>query len=406
MMLFVRTLLFTLLLSLLFPVVLRSEEATATNSSVTSAPAAEKRSKSRETQRITPTGERGRAMEKVYTPEESADDYTMWKRHLPFALRKLVIFLELGLLITLGVVIGQALEMTGVLNRIAIIAWPLLWLGSLPRQAGMAFLVSFQSGRVANTMLASYRDEGLLDGRELYTAVLVVSSLSLFAHLPTFIIPFGMGLGWEAASAFFAVRLFSILLQLAVILSLSRWLVKPWLRGSSGERSVSAAAGTGSAPERLEESAPEGSFAARLLKRCRGTLLRLLLYMVPTFVLISALEHWEVFDSMALALPEVFAWSFLPPQAPAIVAAQAVNLYNGGLVAANFVDMGSIDTRQAVIVLLFGSMLTAPVRTLKHALPTYLSVFGARPGTILALSAQVLRMFFLFLCTLLLVLIW
>jgi hypothetical protein len=51
-------------------------------------------------------------------------------------------------------------------------------------------------------------------------------------------------------------------------------------------------------------------------------------------------------------------------------------------------------------------MVTAPVRTLKHALPTYIAVLGPRPGAFMAVSAQVLRMMFLLICTCILMMYW
>ncbi|MCK4501711.1 MAG: nucleoside recognition protein, partial [Desulfuromonadales bacterium] len=88
------------------------------------------------------------------------------------------------------------------------------------------------------------------------------------------------------------------------------------------------------------------------------------------------------------------------------IPAQALSLYNGAIAAANFIDAGQISTHQAVIVILFGSMVTAPVRTLRHAMPTYVAILGARPGMVMAISTQIIRMFFLFLCTLGLMWLW
>ncbi|MHC4885779.1 MAG: nucleoside recognition protein, partial [Planctomycetota bacterium] len=293
--------------------------------------------------RVKPLGETGRALEQSYKENRDTgffSGYTSWKRRLPFWPRKLAIFLELGLLIAIGVIAGQALEMTGILNRLSIIAWPLLKLGALPRQAGMAFIMSFQSGRIANTMLVSYRDEGAIDNRELYTSVLIVSCFSLFAHLPTFVIPFGASLGWEAAIAFFAVRLVSISVEIVLVLTASRWLIRPWFESRFGSKSCEQEGSDVGEGREFKEKVSESPFHRRLWKRSRRTLLRLLFYMVPTFVLMAGLEYAEAFKWLARELPGLFAWSFLPSQAPFVVAAQAVNLYNGAMAAANFVDMG------------------------------------------------------------------
>jgi hypothetical protein len=132
----------------------------------------------------------------------------------------------------------------------------------------------------------------------------------------------------------------------------------------------------------------------------------MLLFLVPTFAIMSLLEYYKFFEWLAVKMPGLFSFSFLPPQAIAIVPAQAVSLTNGAIAAANFVDAGKISVHQAILVILFGSMLTAPVRTLKRALPTYLATLGARAGSILAVTAQALRVLFLLFCTYVLMMIW
>jgi hypothetical protein len=127
---------------------------------------------------------------------------------------------------------------------------------------------------------------------------------------------------------------------------------------------------------------------------------------MPTFTVMATLEYCGAFKWLATAMPQLFSFDFLPVQSLLIIPAQALSLYNGAIAAANFIDSGAISTHQAVIIILFGSMVTAPVRTLRHALPTYVAVLGARPGLIMAVSAQVFRMFFLLLCTCVLMLYW
>jgi len=120
----------------------------------------------------------------------------------------------------------------------------------------------------------------------------------------------------------------------------------------------------------------------------------------------AGLEYWGFFTWLMEAVPGLFKLSFLPPQSTVIIPAQAVSLYNGAIAAANFLDAGTLTARQAVLVILIGSMLTAPIRTLKHALPTYVAVLGPRPGLIMAVSAQVLRISFMIPCTVIMWYVW
>ncbi len=92
--------------------------------------------------------------------------------------------------------------------------------------------MAFQSGAVANSMLVGQRDAGTLNDRELYTSVYVVSALSLFAHLPTFVVPIGVAFGWEATVALFAVRFLAIGLQIVLTLVISGTVLARFWQGS------------------------------------------------------------------------------------------------------------------------------------------------------------------------------
>lgn len=349
-------------------------------------------------QRVKAEGATGKTLVEERRKEKSGG-YKSWKRGLPFWPRKGVLLLELMAVISIGVLIGQILEVSGCVTWLTWLTWPLTGLGKLSSQTGPAFLMAFQSGAVANSMLVSQRDCGQINNRELYTSVYVVSALSLFAHLPTFVVPIGAAFGWEATIALFGVRFSAILMQILLTLLLSRLVFS---RLSFGQQlRVSA-----QVCEVRQGRRRQSSFWATVWSRSRKTLRRLLLYLLPTFAVMATLEYLGAFKWLAATMPQLFSFDFLPPQSLLVIPAQALSLYNGAIAAANFIDSGAISTQQAVIIILFGSMVTAPVRTLRHALPTYVAVLGARPGLVMAVSAQLLRMLFLLLCTWLLMLYW
>jgi hypothetical protein len=353
-----------------------------------------------------PEGTRGRALEQAHQQaKHKPSAYKSWKRKLPFWPRKAVLLTELAVFITVGILLGQVLEVGGWIGLLSVLAWPLIRLGRLPKAAAPAFIMAFQSGAVANSMLVSYRDEGTLNNRHLYTSVLVVSCISLFAHLPTFIVPLGFAFGWTATGALFGVRFAAIALEIVLVLFFSSWLSRRWQENCTGFDALARKPTIdGNRSGRPALTSPE--FWQRVWKRSRRTIRRLLLYVVPTFAVMALLEQFNVFDVLADWLPGLFKPAFLPPQSVAIIPAQAVNMYNGAIAAANFVDAGSLSTKQAVTIILLGSVITAPIRTLRHALPTYLATLGARPGTVMAFSAQALRVTFVLLCTWVMVMVW
>ena len=349
--------------------------------------------------RVRPEGETGKTLVAERKKGTSGDSYKSWKRHLPFWPRKGLMLFELMIFISVGVLIGQIVEVSGFVKMLSWLTMPITGLGKLSHHAGPAFLMAFQSGAVANSMLVSQRDSGQICNRELYTSVYVVSALSLFAHLPTFVVPIGIAFGWEATIALFGVRFSAIAIQIVLTLLISRFIFGRLQIGEQLKVSPQVTAVR-------EGRRKPGAFWATVWKRSKNTLTRLIVYLIPTFALMATLEYYGAFKWLAATMPQMFTFDFLPPQSLLIIPAQALSLYNGAIAAANFIDSGAISTHQAVIIILFGSMVTAPVRTLRHALPTYVAVLGARPGLFMAVSAQVFRMLFLLLCTSMLMVYW
>ncbi|MBW8016156.1 MAG: nucleoside recognition protein [Planctomycetes bacterium] len=326
--------------------------------------------------------------------------YKRWKRRLPFWPRKTYILVELIIYISLGVLLAQILEVSGLIKYFAILAWPVTKLGNLGQASGPAFIAAFQSGAVANSMLVASTDRGLLNKRQLYSSVFIVSCLSLFAHLPTYVIPIGSVFGMKATAMLFGVRFAAIFFEIIFILLVSKFVVRSW-----ADRKYPAAAIESPSDARASRKRKKG-FWETVWSRSRRTLKRLIIFLLPTFVIMVIAEYFGFFKWLSDAVPSLFTLSFLPPQATVIIPAQAMSLYNGAIAAANFLDDGSLTAKQAVLIILIGSLITAPIRTVKHALPTYVAVLGPKAGVVMAVSAQVLRSIFLIIFIVLMWSIW
>ncbi|MCP4717352.1 MAG: nucleoside recognition protein [Deltaproteobacteria bacterium] len=343
----------------------------------------------------------------------SSSGYKRWKRTLPFWPRKCWLLLELGIFITIGVIAAQILEVSGAVKYLAVLAWPVTRLGGLGKETGPAFLMAFQSGAVANGMLVSSRNDGSIDNRQLYTSVLVVSCLSLFAHLPTYVGPLLGVIKAEATIALFSVRFAAIIVEIVAVLLISNLLLRPWLAGRATQSSpVQDPAGTEAAQNIIDRGLSRHAnrmktgFWLQVWRRSRRTLKRLLIFLIPSYACMALLEFYGFFSWLTDAVPGLFTLSFLPPQAMVIIPSQAMSLYTGATLAGGFLDDGTLSSWQVVLILLAGSIITAPVRTFKHALPTYIAILGPRPGLTMAICAQVLRSIFLLICTVALWVLW
>jgi hypothetical protein len=351
---------------------------------------------------IAATGEHSRKLID-HKPKSSVSAWDRYKMKLSFWPRKVVTFLELGLVIIFGIFMGQILEEIGLIRFLGFITWPISKLGRLPHTTSPAFIFALQSGAVANSMLVTQRDNGQLTKRELYTSVFVVSSVSLVAHLPTFVIPIGMAFGWKAASFYFGVRFSAIIIQVMSIL-----LVSSTFFYKKNEIPIIASIPGESDPAEIPKIKTEKrtSFFKRVWKKSEKSISRLLLYLLPTFFVTALLEKSGFFEWLQVAIAGIPLVSWLPAQTAAVIAAQAINLYNGAIMAASFVDSGAISIRDSILILLTGTLITAPIRTLKHSLGSYVAILGARPGMILAFATQLTRSFFLLLFIIGCALIW
>jgi hypothetical protein len=351
---------------------------------------------------IVATGEHSRSL-LDHKPKGSVSSWDRYKMKLSFWPRKVVTFLELGLVIIFGIFIGQILEEIGIIKFLGFITWPISKLGRLPNTTSPAFIFALQSGAIANSMLVTQRDNGQLTKRELYTSVFVVSSVSLIAHLPTFIVPLGMAFGWKAATFYFGVRFSAIVVQVASILFVSSTFFY-----KKNDTAITIGITGEKIPAKPEKMKPGKStpFFRRVWKKSEKSILRLLIYLLPTFFVTALLEKSGFFEWLGLAIANVPLISWLPAQAAAVIAAQAINLYNGAIMAASFVDSGAISIRDSILILLTGTLVTAPIRTLKHSLGSYVAILGARPGMIMAFATQFTRSFFLLLFIIGCALIW
>ena len=329
-----------------------------------------------------------------------------------FVVYKSSMLISLLFAITLGIILAQILEVSGLIAKLAFIMKPITKLGKIGDEAGPAFMMAFQSGAIANGMLVSSRNDGSLDSRELYTSVFVVSCISLFAHLPAIMFPVAGVTSMEVALLFFSVKLAAITAEIIVILLVSKLIVKPFLAKknsvSRDDNNVSKDQLTAvqriskKAQARLDK-AEHANFWDRVFKRSNKTIKRVAFYLLPTFILFAGLEYYGAFVWLRKTMPGLFSLSFLPPEALKIIPMQAASLYNGAAAAG---ECTNLTAKQIAFILLVGSMITAPIRTFKHAMPTYVAMLGPVPGVIMSISAQALRILFLLVCTILMWICW
>ncbi|MHB8767284.1 MAG: hypothetical protein ACYDA8_23500 [Deferrisomatales bacterium] len=287
--------------------------------------------------------------------------------------------------IAAGVYLGQLVEALGWTGRLGRVFRPLLGLGRLPAQVGVSFATAFASGSAANSALVGWRDQGRLTERQMAVAAVLNSFPNQVNHLPSQVVPLALLVGPRVAAAYFGVQVGAGLARTAAALLWARLFPGPAPTPSSIEPPAPSV-------ERRAVRLPAAAAAA--WRSSSRTLRRVVKITLPVCALVMVLGRAGAFDGLEAWLGRWPGLAALGPQAGAVIAAHWASLLTAGAAAAELLRQGALDERSAALVLLVGSLVAMPWRTLRHSLGLYVGVFGpTRGGRILALT-QGLRFLF------------
>ena len=272
------------------------------------------------------------------------DWLSLW-HGLGWPLARLVFFICVGLMV------GNLIEALNWTHAVGRLAAPLVRLGRLRDISGASFSMAFFSGVAANTMLAEAHDKGELSRKELVFSNLFNSLPTYFLHLPTMFfitVPF---LG-SAAAVYVGLTFGSAILRTALIVMAGRFLLPPLPEGCI--------------PCRLDEHASRGWREAlmRSWDRFKKRIRKILRITIPIYVAIWFLNQYGFFGYLEGLLAEhvrIFSW--LPPKAMSIVVFHVAAEFTAGLATAGaLLQGGSLATREVVLALLLGNVLSTPMR--------------------------------------------
>lgn len=287
---------------------------------------------------------------------------------------------RLLLSVSIGLFVGTLIEALQWTRGVAKVAQPLVRLGRLKDVAGASFSLAFFSGAAANTMLSDAYERGDMTKREVILSNLFNSLPTYFLHLPTLFFIAAPFIG-PAAGLYVGLTVLAALLRSLAIMLLGRLTLPPLPEGC-----VSCLL---SEQKRFDwRGALEKTW-----KRFKRRLPRMIFYTIPIYVLFFFLKRWGAFDAMEDYMAHHVAFlAWLPPQAMGIIAFHMAAETTAGYAAAGaLVATGGLTTKQLVLALLVGNILSSPVRAVRHQFPYYAGIF--KPGLALNLivSNQLMR---------------
>jgi hypothetical protein len=288
--------------------------------------------------------------------------------------------------ISIGLLIGNLIESLNWTHAVARLAAPLIRASHLSDTAGASFSVAFFSGVTANTMLAEAFDQGRMGKRELVLANLFNSLPTYFLHLPTLFF-IAVPLLGPTALIYVGLTMSAAFLRTGLIIAAGRMLLT-----ANGELCLDC---------RLGEDKISGWRQAldKTWARFRRRIKKILVFTLPVYLLIFLLSRYGLFEAMDRFMADhltLLAW--LNPQSVGIVVFQLTADLSVGLAAAGaLLDAGGVETREVVLALLVGNVLSSPMRAIRHQLPFYSGIFRPRLAVELIFYNQTFRMCSIFL---------
>lgn len=279
-----------------------------------------------------------------------------------------------------GLFIASLLESLHWTRFVARLAAPLARAGHLNETAAASFALAFFSPAASNSLLAEAHARGDLSRRELIFSNLFNSSPTFLVHLPTM---FSLVFAFLGAKAFIYAGLTfaAASLRSAATIAAGRLLLPV-----PGHQGCAACPDFGKKRTRSET-------IALTVRRFKKRIKKLLLFTIPIYCLFFAVQQAGGFAALQKWMAGHSEWlAFLDPKAVSIVILSLVAETGAALsAAASLADAGSLDSRQIILALLVGSILSAPMRAVRHQFPSYAGYFAPAMALHLVVANQLCR---------------
>ena len=280
--------------------------------------------------------------------------------------------------LAVGLLVGQLIESFGWTMWLARLVRPLTRWGRLKEECGAAFVSSFVSGILANTNLMTHYEQGRITRKELTLTYLINNGLPLYlVHFPT-TFAIVASLAREAGLAYLLITFISACLRsLGALMYCRLTLPSPDTRTNSGD-SVSESKSRKSVTE--------------IWKHFRDRFIRLILYTAPIYVLVFLCNQWGLFEWLRTGTAKWVSTDLFPIETAGIIIFALAAEFSSGMAAAGaLLDAGTLTVKQTTLALIAGTIVSAPVRAVRHQLPTHTGIFSLKLGLRLLILSQTFR---------------
>ncbi len=247
-----------------------------------------------------------------------------------------------------------------------------------------SILVCFFSPTVGYSILAEGLNDKKLNEKELIGTSLANSFPSVLSHILTFFIPVVIPILGLTGVLFVLIRL-----GVAFVKSVIGLIYLTMVSQKN----------TFEVPEKLNKINKRENLEKSLKSTLRFSK-RLIPVMFITMFLVIYLSKIGVFDYLNNFVKPITDMLGLNPNIGVLSLTEIINVQASIIMAGGFLNEGILNSKEILIGLVIGNVLTFSTRYMKHSLPLHVSLFGAKLGTkIVMINAAITLLLDIFIIT-------
>lgn len=293
--------------------------------------------------------------------------------------------------IVLGLVLAELIVVLNAAEKIAFVARPITRFSHLSDAAGASFMMAFFSAASANSILAGYYHDRIIEKRELFVASLVNSFPATTMHWRS-LLPVLIPLLGFTGLVYFGLLMLVGLLKTTLVMMAGRLL----LEGKTEAEDTTIITNNLTVDKKRSEDErrdrPPLKEALKISARAaKPKVVRVAKMTTAMMFLVSVLIEVGAFDSLSLHLSGIRSYLPLPAAGLSIIAAQFAGYVAAYTVAGGLLAAGELSGKEVVVTLMIGNVITSIAWAFRWLIPSHAGIFGPRIGTELVVFSTGLR---------------
>jgi hypothetical protein len=285
--------------------------------------------------------------------------------------------LKLTLAIGAGLLLGMVIENANLTARLGRVFSPFLRFGHLREASAVAFTTAFFSGVAASSVLANAHKDQVISRRELVIAALILTFPAFFAHLPSIFFTITPLVG-VLGVYYLGILLAGDILRTIAYLVWARLALPPYR-----PEAVASDSRRGLTWKEVWEGT-----MAKFLRR----LYTILVVTIPVFVGVFLAQEGGLFNWLNSRLGVFLKGTQIPVEAVSILVFSLAAETAGGFAAAGaLLTSHALSPAALLFTLILGTIISSPMRAVRHQLPFYLGVYTPKLGLKLMILSQLFR---------------